>query len=149
MNDIVRLRLEDLDVFLALEKNCFPDEDVKREDWIELLKDERTSIYAIKENEVIKAHISIYNWKGKNNYIKIMTIGTHPEHRNKGYAHTLMQYIIDEMLKDDMRIFKAETRESNLKMQKVFEDFGYKLIDKVESYYDNPTETAYKYSLEV
>ncbi len=78
-----------------------------------------------------------------------MTIVTYPDHRNKGYAHMIMQYTIDEMLKDNMRIFKAETRESNVKMQKVFEDFGYKIINKVEGYYDNPTETAYKYSLKI
>lgn len=149
MDDIVRLSLEDLDDFLELEKRCFPDDNIKREDWMELLEDERTSIYAIKENEVIKAHIAIYNWKGENNYIKIMTIGTNPEHRNKGYAHILMQYTIDEMLKDDMNIFKGETRESNYKMQKVFEDFGYKVISKVDKYYDNPVETAHKYSLEI
>lgn len=46
-------------------------------------------------------------------------------------------------------LFKGETRESNFKMQKIFEDFGYKIIDKVEKYYDNPAETAYKYSLEI
>lgn len=147
MGVITRLSLEDLEDFLESEQKCFPDDDINQEDWIKLLEDERTYIYAIKENEVIKAHIAIYNWKGENNYIKIMTIGTHPEHRNKGYAHILMQYIIDEMLKEDIHIFKGETRESNYKMQKVFEDFGYKIISKVAKYYDNPVETAYKYSL--
>lgn len=149
MDSIVRLSLEDLEEFLEVEKIYFPEDNIKREDWVELLGDERTFAYAIKENEVIKASIAIYNWKGENNYIKIMTIGTHPEHRKKGYAHTLMQYVIDEMLKDDMHIFKGETRKSNFKMQKVFEDFGYKISSEVEAYYDNPTETAYKYSLEI
>ena len=149
MDKIVRLSLEDLDDFLEALTIYFPDDDIKREDWIELLGDERTFVYAIKKNEVIKANIAIYNWKGENNYIKIMTIGTHPEHRTRGYAHILMQYIIDEMLKDDMHIFKGETRESNFEMQKVFEDFGYKISSKVEKYYDNPMETAYKYSLEM
>lgn len=149
MEDIVRLTINDLDEFLRFEAVCFPDDRIKREDWRELLEDKKTFVFAIKENDLIKAHIAIYNWKGEHDYIKIMTIGTHPEQRNKGYAHILMQYIIDEMLKDDMHIFKAETRETNLKMQKVFEDFAYKNINKVEEYYDNPTETAYKYSLEI
>ena len=149
MENIVRLSLKDLEVFLESLTNYFPGDIIKRKDWIELLEDERTFVYAIKENEVIKANIAIYNWKGENDYIKIMSIGTHPEHRNRGYAHTLMQYVIDEMLKDDMQIFKAETRQSNVKMQKVFEDFGYKIISKVEEYYDHPTETAFKYSLEI
>ena len=149
MDEIVSLSLKDLEDFLKSQAIYFPDDNIKREDWIELLEDEKTFVYVIKENEVIKASIAIYNWKGENDYIKIMTIGTHPEHRNRGYAHILMQYVIDEMLKDDMHIFKGETRESNLKMQKVFEDFGYKIISKVEEYYDNPNETAYKYSLEI
>lgn len=149
MEEIVRLTVNDLEDFLRFQAICFPGDCIKREDWSELLEDEKTFIFAIKEIDVIKAHIAIYNWKGENDYIKIMTIGTHPDQRNKGYAHTLMQYIIDEMLKDDMHIFKAETRETNVKMQKVFKDFGYKNINKVEEYYDYPTETAYKYSLEI
>lgn len=149
MDNIVRLTFKDLEDFLELEKICFPDDNIKREDWIELMEDKKTFIYAIKENKVTKAHIAIYNWKGENDYIKIMTIGTHPEHRNMGYAHILMQYVIDEMLKDNMHIFKGETRESNFKMKKVFEDFGYKIIDKVEKYYNCPIETAYKYYLEI
>ncbi len=149
MENIVRLTIKDLDDFLKSMAICFPDDYIKREDWIELLEDEKTFVFAIKENNIIKAYIAIYNWKGENDYIKIMSIGTHPDHRNIGYSHILMQYIIDEMLKDDMHIFKGETRESNIKMQKVFEDFGYKIISKVEGYYDNPSETAYKYSLEI
>lgn len=42
---------------------------------------------------------------------KIMSIGNHPDHRNKEYTYMLMQYIIGEMLKVDMHIFKGETRE--------------------------------------
>lgn len=149
MDEIVRLSIEDLDDFLGAMAIYFPGDNIKREDWVELLEDKRTFLYAIKENEVVKAHLAIYNWKGENTYIKIMTIGTHPEHRKKGYSHRLMQHVIDEMLKDDMHIFKGETRATNFKMQKVFEDFGYKLINKVEKYYDNPSETAFKYSLEL
>ncbi|MDR7855536.1 N-acetyltransferase [Tissierella sp.] len=149
MENIVRLSIKDLDDFFDSLAIYFPEDNIERETWIELLEDKKTFVYAIKENEVTKANIAIYNWKGEDDYIKIMSIGTHPDHRNKGYAHILMQYVIDEMLKDDMHIFKGETRETNFKMQKVFEDFGYKVINKVEGYYDNPTETAYKYSLEI
>lgn len=149
MEGIVRLTIKDLEEFLESETICFPDEPIKREDWIELLEDERTFVFAIKEDNNIKAYIAIYNWKGENNYIKIMSIGTYPDHRNKGYAHMLMKYTIDEVVKDDMHIFKAETRESNIKMQKVFDDFGYKKISREENCYDTPTEAGYKYSLEI
>lgn len=78
-----------------------------------------------------------------------MCLATHADHRSKGYAHMLMQYIIDEMLKEDMHIFKAETRKSNLKMQKIFDQFAYKLTSQVEDYFKSPVETAYKYTLEI
>ena len=149
MKDIVRITAKGLGEIHKLETICFPDDYIKGEDWIELLEDEKTFVFVIKENNIIKAYIAIYNWKGENDYIKIMSIGTHPDHRNKGYAHMLMEHTIDKMLKDDMHIFKGETRKSNTRMQKVFQDFGYGIIEKVEGYYDNPTEVAYKYSLEV
>ena len=148
MDQIIKLELKDLEDFLEAEKHCFPDDELKREVWIELFEDERTIVYAIKENDVVKAHLAIYNWKDEKDYIKIMTIGTLSEHRQKGYAHKLMQHVIDEMQKEDMFKFKGETRESNVKMQKVFEDFGYK-ISSTDDFYENPKEAAYKYSLEV
>ncbi len=145
----MKLGLEDLDAIDRIERICFPSDPTRREDWIELLADERTIVFALKEDNIIKSYIAIYNWKGENDYIKIMSLGTHPDYRNRGYAHKIMQYTIDEMLKDGMRIFKAETRQSNIRMQKVFEDFGYRIVDKVAECYENPKEGAYKYSLEL
>ena len=107
MEHIEELGLKDLEVFLDAEKNCFPEDDIKQEVWMELLEDTRTMVYAIKENDIIKAHLAIYNWKDEKDYIKIMTIGTHSEHRNKGYAHKLMQHAIDEMMKENMFLLKG------------------------------------------
>lgn len=149
MQRIVRLTVKDINDIFTLEKVCFPGDYTESRGWMELLEDERTFVFGIEEDNIIKASISIYNWKGENDYIKIMSIGTHPDHRNKGYAKILMQHVIDEMLKDDMHIFKGETRKSNFNMQKTFEGFGYKIIGEVEDYYDNPTENAYKYYLEI
>ncbi|NMB06955.1 MAG: hypothetical protein GX981_01040, partial [Tissierellia bacterium] len=59
MCDIVRLSIKDLDDFLESQSIYFPDDNIKREDWIELLQDEKTFVYAIKENEIIKANIAI------------------------------------------------------------------------------------------
>lgn len=38
---------------------------------------------------------------------------------------------------------------SNKAMKKVFEDCGYKLNKIEEGYFDNPSESAYKYVLQV
>lgn len=49
----------------------------------------------------------------------------------------------------EMRRFCGETRASNKAMQKTFESCGYVLSTIEEGYYDNPTESAYKYILEI
>lgn len=149
MNPIVKLNIENLEEICAFDQICFPLEYNSKETWIELLQDERTIVFALREDQQILAHLAIYNWNGENDYIKIMTIGTHPNQRGKGHAHRLMQHIIDEMPKEGMRKFRAETRESNLKMQKVFSDFGYQVTSKIDPCYENPTEAGLKYALDL
>lgn len=147
MGQIVRLTLEDLDDFFKALRVCFPGDIIDQQVWYDLFNDSRSFIYAIKSEEVIKASIAFYNWNGKGDYVKIMSIGTHPDYRKQGYAHKLMDSVIENMEAEGMTIFRGETRKSNLNMQRIFEDYGYEIFDKVENYYNNPSETAYKYNL--
>jgi len=71
MENIVRLKANNLDDFLKSLTICFPGDYVKREEWIELLEDEKTLIFTIKENDIIKANIAIYNWKMICIYLKV------------------------------------------------------------------------------
>ncbi|NLY19757.1 MAG: GNAT family N-acetyltransferase [Tissierellia bacterium] len=149
MDEILTIGLKEIDSIYEFNKICFENDYFNRDTWLELLDDYRTIVYIISENEFIKSFLAIYNWKDEDDYIKIMTIGTHPDYRGNGYAQKLMEYMIGQMTKEEMYVYKGETRESNLKMQKIFEKLGYEIIRKVEGYYDNPVETAYKYSLEI
>lgn len=148
MGQIVRLTLEDLDDFFKALVVCFPGDIIDQQVWYDLFNDSRSFVYAIKSEEDIKASIAFYNWQCQDDYVKIISIGTHPDYRRQGYAHKLMDYALDKIQAEGMTIFRGETRKSNLKMQKIFEDYGYEIFDKVENYYDNPSETAYKYSLD-
>lgn len=61
----------------------------------------------------------------------------------------MLNKVTQMMLDEDMHIFKGETRVSNIKMQKVFEDCGYSITERVKDYYDVPTfEDAFKYCLD-
>lgn len=148
MCEIIKLKLSDKEEIYELEKTCFPNEYMSDEIFTEMFCDPRTSVYVIKDNGNMASYTCVYNWKGQSDYIKIMTLGTHPDYRKKGYGHKLMSYVIENMMKEEMYKFKSETRETNYKMQKLFEEFGFKVIDKVEDYYDNPNETAFVYFVE-
>ena len=149
MITIQRLGDEKRKPIIAFNQFCFPTDSWKEEDWEELLKDEKAIYYALLEDERIIGNIFIYNWKGENDYVKIMNIAIHPDYRRRGLAHQLLNHAAEEMKKVEMKRFCGETRASNQNMQKVFEDCGYTLNRIEEDYYENPKESAYKYVLQL
>lgn len=146
---IKKLNSESLRPIIAFDKLCFPMDYWKEEDWNDLLEDKRAIYYALLDRDRIVGDVFIYNWKGEKDYIKIMNLAIHPDYRNQGLAHKLLNHVTEEMIKLEMKRFCGETRASNQTMQKVFKDCGYKLNKIVEGYYDNPNESAYKYILQL
>ena len=144
-----RLRIDIIESIIAFNKLCFPTDFWKETDWKELLEDERAVYYALMDGDRIVGDVFIYNWKGEKDYIKIMNLAVHPDYRRQGLAHRLLNSVTDEMRQAGMRRFCGETRASNRNMQRVFEDCGYRLDKIEESYYENPSESAYKYVLTI
>lgn len=145
--EITNIGIDKLEDLVNLEQLCFPKDYYSREVIEEQCEDCRTFIYGVKEGRQIIAQISIYNWKGEKDYIKLVNLGVHPERRNQGYAHALIRHAIDYMQSEGLSILKAETRISNEAMRKVFENLGFNQISEIAGYYDSPTETACVYTL--
>ena len=145
---IKRLYIDSIEQIIEFDKLCFPTDFWKDADWEDLLNDERAVYYAMLDGEKIVGDVFIYNWKGENDYVKIMNLAVHKDYRNHGIACRLLNYVTQQMEKIDMNCFRGETRESNKAMQRVFEKCGYKLSKIEEGYYTNPKESAYKYILQ-
>lgn len=141
------LGIDNKEEIIAFDKLCFPTDCWKEEDWHNLLSDSKTVYYAIIDQDKIIGDVFIYNWLGEKDYVKIMNIAIHHDYREKGLANMLLKRVQNDMVSLGMKKFCGETRESNIAMQKTFEKCGYKLNVKVENYYENPNETAYKYVL--
>lgn len=144
-----KLGIDQMEAIVAFDKLCFPTDCWKESDWKELLEDERAIYYAFVEKERIVGDVFIYNWKGEDDYVKIMNLAIHAEYRKQGLAHRLLEHVTEEMKKEEMSRFCGETRASNRGMQKVFEDCGYKVNKVEENYFQNPKESAYKYVLQL
>lgn len=144
-----RLYSDHLECIMDFDRLCFPTDFWKAEDWKDLLADERSVYYALLDEDVLIGNVFIYNWKGEKDYIKIMNISVHPDYRNQGLAQRLLNHVTDEMKKTGMNRFCGETRSSNRGMQIVFEKCGYQLNRIEENYYLNPSESAYKYVLQL
>jgi len=134
---------------IEFNKLCFPSDYWKDEDWHELLCDPRTVYYALLDGDTLIGNVFIYNWQGEKDYVKIMNLSVHPDRRGYGFAHRLLDHVTAEISKLGMKRFCGETRASNLAMQKVFEECGYRLSKIEDGYFDDPPERAYKYVLEI
>ena len=75
MYTINKLGVEKLDTILALEKLCFPEPDLwKEEDWRRLLKRDRDTYYAMMDGGRLIGNVFICNWLGERDYVKIMNV---------------------------------------------------------------------------
>lgn len=143
------LHSERTEAIIAFNKLCFPTDFWKEDDWKDLLADERAVYYAVMDGETIAGDVFIYNWKGEDDYVKIMNLAVHPDYRGQGLAHRLLDHVTEQMRAVGMCRFCGETRASNAAMQRVFEDCGYELNRIEEGYYTSDGESAYKYVLKL
>lgn len=147
--NIQRLGIERFDSIVQFNKLCFPLDPWPEEDWKMLLEDDRSIYYALMDDGQIIGCVFVYNWQGEKDYVKIMDMAVHPNHRNQCYGRQLLNYVTDQMQVLGMTRFRAETRASNMAMQRVFDICGYVFSAVEEEYYDCPTESAYKYVLQL
>ncbi|MDU4671850.1 MAG: GNAT family N-acetyltransferase [Finegoldia magna] len=142
---IVKIGIDRIDEIVEFEDLCFSSDFWSREQIIDVLNDRRTIYLSYEENGKIIGEICLYNWCSEKDFLKIFSIATHPEHRNQGIAHELVKESIKIASSNKLKRIKAETRKSNFKMQKVFEDMNFRKTDIVENYYEDPDEDALIY----
>ena len=147
--NIQRLGMAHFDAIVQFNKLCFPLDPWPEEDWKMLLEDDRSIYYALMEQDQIIGCVFVYNWQGERDYVKIMDMAVHPGHRNRCYARQLLNHVTTQMEALGMTCFRGETRASNKAMQQVFKFCGYQKTGEEAEYYDQPTETAYQYVLQL
>lgn len=72
----------------------------------------------------------------------ITTIGIAPEHRKRGLARELLNHAENALRKRDFEAMVLEVRVSNFAAQNLYSKYGYVIIQKLVSYYNNK-EDAY------
>lgn len=147
MRPVSLLSDSDLNEIDAFHRLCFPGDHFTRDAWEELLPDPRTLVYALRGEEGLLSLLAIYNWENEDDYVKIMTLCTHPAVRQQGFASQLFSQMAKDMAQRGMRLFKAETRVSNLPMQALFQKLGFVRTQRVPRMLTHPTEDGYKYQL--
>lgn len=143
--ELVRLNYDHYQKILAHDKENFPNDYWKEGDWKNLLNDIDCHYYAYILDRQIAANVFVD--KNPDGYIKIMHLAVSQELRGKGLAAKLLSFVTEKFTQDGYFRFYAETRESNLAMQKSFEKSGYQFRCLVENMFENPPENGFKYQL--
>ena len=142
-----KLGIESYDAIYEFDKLCFPVDYWKESDWKDLLEDDRATYYCLMDGSKIIGNIFTYNWTGsdEHDFLKIMNVAVHPDYRKMGLGQKLMNYAYKEYKESNLDRIAAETRASNVAMQRLFEKCGYFLRTVEEDCYSNPAEAGYKY----
>ena len=103
----------------------------------EIFKDKFTKILVYeKDNEVVGFLMYIE----LDDTVDILDIIVKEEYRKQNIASCLMDYMISE-LQDSVKLITLEVRKSNTPAIKLYEKFGFGIVNIRKSYYD--TEDAY------
>ena len=144
---IRRAIAEDVHGIAALEKRSFAtpwsEEDFERE-----LNRNPIAVYlvAVTEEEEIVGYVGLWAILNEGH---ITNIAVSPEHRRKGIAAGLLDYLIKEASKYGVRKFTLEVRTSNAGAIKLYEGFGFSVEGYRKEYYkDNKEDAAIMWLME-
>jgi ribosomal-protein-alanine N-acetyltransferase len=72
----------------------------------------------------------------------IMNLAVHPDHRRKGYGARLISHAIGYCAKGLVLECFLEVREGNIGAQKLYREYGFRVIGKRKRYYSETNEDA-------
>ena len=129
---------DDLTDVLGIEKRSFVFPWTRRM-FEETMDSSISKCLVIEINSEIIGYIMLYFVEDE---AHIMNIAIQPEKREKGYASELINYTLSyAATRNTMKIF-LEVRQSNIKAQRLYAKFGFRIIGKRKRYYSENNEDA-------
>lgn len=74
--------------------------------------------------------------------LHIHTLAVRPEQRRRGYARSLLDFVLRDAIRQGVRSATLEVRESNEPARRLYERAGFVLKGRRPGYYDKPVEDA-------
>lgn len=137
------LEEKDLDRVCELEEKSFS-MPWKREDFKKLIEDSG-SIYLVIEEDGIVYGTAGYTDQVGDGYINNVVVAG--EKRGMGYAHKLMEAVLEHGKDRGIYDYTLEVRVSNTPAIKLYEGLGFENVGVRKRFYEKPVEDAYVYWL--
>ncbi len=135
---IRRMTFDDIAIIIELERGLF------REPWSELMFMEEINTngsYVLCEtgNNSIVGYVC--GWRVMDEF-HITNLGVAKDYQKQGLGSELVQYIIDHMIRQGLKKFYLEVRQSNVPALLLYVKFGFNITGIKKEYYKNPQEDA-------
>ncbi len=132
-----RMQEADLDVVAPMEKEIFSTP-WSREGFLESLKNSYSRFYVAVDTEIV-GYCGIHNFGGDG---EITNVAVHKNYRGKQIAFSLLNYAMEDFVKDGVENFTLEVRATNVAAIKLYEKLGFIGQGVRKNFYENPTEDA-------
>jgi len=133
-----RMREEDLEDILAIERASFPSPWTRRA-FIEILCSASTRNFVLERGGRCVGYLVAYVVSPE---AHIANIAIDPRFRRRGLGAFLLSCSIEEMKKESVREFYLEVREGNLEARNLYSRLGFTVLGRRKRYYRDTGEDA-------
>lgn len=140
---ICRAIVPDIPEMLAIEKSVYEGntpwdfETFKAE-----LSKRKTTLYLVARYEDELVGFAGVDFKRANGEAHITNVAVTPKHQNRGLGSKLLRVLIESARKQGCQNIVLEVKASNDNAQKVYQDLGFKILNRKKNYYTEEQEDA-------
>lgn len=136
---ILEAKIEDLDKIIEIENEVFTSCWNREQFEYELLENEFSNMYVIKEDEEIIGYAGLWILFER---AEITTIAITTKYQGKKYGETLLRFLIEEAIKKGADICSLEVRVSNERAINLYRKLGFEVLRTRKNYYNDNHEDA-------
>ncbi len=135
---IERMKEEDLEEVLRIENESFSDP-WTRGCFLEDIKKELAYPAVFRLGERLAGYTCLWRVEDE---LQIANIAVDKEYRGKGIAKILLEWIIEQAVKQNYKSITLDVRESNSAAIRLYDQYGFREIGRRKKYYRFPVENA-------
>lgn len=125
---------DDLKALHQLERICFQSDRLSNRSFRHFMEDDRSVLWVIGAPTIAYGVVLFHSGTS---LARIYSLAVHPEEQGKGLAKRLLHKMELSAIEHDCLFVRLEVSDKNVNALGLYQAMGYKIIERVEDYYDN------------
>lgn len=133
------MRSPDLDEVLAIERASFSMPWSRGAFVYEMERNQVARCFVVREEARVAGYVCLWEVADE---LHITNIAVHPDLRRRGIGRLLLGRMLDDARQRGLRLVVLEVRPSNVEALRLYEGFGFRVVDRRRGYYYDTGEDA-------